>query len=313
MTMTAGVDLGGTKVSVAAIDARGRVKKKVVIPTNPSDGTASVIVGLEKLLAEDCVVEAIGVGIAAFVGLDGKAAVSPNLSFKEPDVGKAVEERFGIPVAVDNDANLAALAEARFGSGVGSDPMLMLTLGTGVGGGVVIEGELYRGARGFAAEFGHMVIERGGPECACGREGCLEALTSGSAIARMGKEAMKADPDGLIARLSNADPAKVSGELVADAAASGDKGAREVIHGAGTWLGEGLAVLVNAFDPSVIVIGGGVVSDDEISELLLQPARARMKEGLASSNAPEVLRARLGNDAGMIGAAALAADLNKTN
>jgi len=298
-------------VSAAAVDSSGRIKKKVVSPTDPEAGTASVIASVEKLLASGCDVTAIGVGVAAFVDLDGKVVFSPNLSYGEPDVGRAVGAKFGLPVAVDNDANLAALAEFRFGVGRQASPMLMLTLGTGVGGALLIDGEVYRGANGLAGEFGHMVVSTNGPACACGKKGCLEALSSGTAIARMGAEAMSRYPDGLIGRLSGGDPSKVSGELVADAAASGDDSARQVIADAGRWLGLGLAGLVDALDPALIVIGGGVVSDGDMSQLLLEPARSAMQDGLVGRSGPEVIRARLGNDAGMIGAAAMAADLKR--
>jgi glucokinase len=207
---------------------------------------------------------------------------------------------------VENDANAAAWGEFRFGAGRGSSDMLLVTVGTGIGGGIVFEGKLFRGAHGFAAEIGHIIVEPGGPRCGCGNLGCWEQVASGKAIGRLGREAAAKHPESHLAELAGGDPQKVTGFEVTKAAQQGDGIAVGILAEVGRRLGEGIAGLVNVLDPEVVVVGGGAI---EAGELLLRPARDAF---VASVEAPEqrpevpVVAAALANDAGAVGVADLA-------
>lgn len=304
--VAAGVDIGGTKVLAALVDDSGQIVHRVAGPTNPDAGTASLLSALEELFAAPgSEAQAIGVAIAAWVEYpSGKVAFAPNLVYELPNVMGAVRERFDLPVAVENDANAAAWGEREFGAGKGADEMLMLTLGTGIGGGIIVRGRLYRGHRGFAAEFGHMTIVEGGPQCACGQRGCLEALASGNAIGRMAREGVGGASDSIVLELAGDNPARITGALVAEAARADDEFAVGILERAGRSLGVGLANLTNAFDPEIIVVGGGGAA---AGYYLLDPARRELTARLSGRrDPPEIVPAALGNDAGVIGVASLA-------
>jgi glucokinase len=325
--LTAGVDIGGTKVFAALVDERGSVVRRATGPTRPDAGTASIVAVLDTLLAgqpgghadgvpDDERPGAIGIAAAAWVEHpSGRVVYAPNLVYEEPDLPAAIGGHFGLPLVVENDANAAAWAECQHGAGRGADHMLMLTVGTGIGGGVVIGGALLRGQHGFAAELGHITLVDGGPLCGCGQRGCLEALASGTAIGRMAREGLSAEldrsaergrpaPDSILLELAGDDPRRITGALVSEAAQAGDEFAAEVLGRAGRWLGLGLANLVNVFDPAVIVIGGGGAA---AGWFLLEPARLEMDRRLHPvRERPPMLEALLGNDAGAIGAASLA-------
>ncbi|MCA1841226.1 MAG: ROK family protein [Actinobacteria bacterium] len=310
MAITVGVDIGGTKV-LAVIAEGPKVLKRYGARVR-GRGFEAAIEAVDRLfdgkIAGDYGVSAIGLGVAGAVDMRTRlVAFSPNLELDGHDVAGAVEERFGLPVAIDNDANMAAFAEWRFGAGVGASAMLMITVGTGVGGGIVIDGDIYRGARGLAGELGHVIIDESGPLCACGNHGCLEALASGTAISRVARELMQ-NRSSIIARLTGGSDEKVTGEVVADAAEAGDEVAIEAIRRAGHYMGIGLASLAHAFDPEVIVLGGGVASG--VDGYLDDAAKTFAKMYLVSPDAPRLVKARLGNDAGVIGAAALAGRLS---
>lgn len=246
-------------------------------------------------------VEGIGLAVAAWVLQPaGTPVFTPNIPGGLP----GLRERFeglGLPLAIENDATAAAWAEFLFGAGVGKDPMAMVTVGTGIGGGLVIDGKVMRGARGFAGEFGHMPVDLDGPLCACGLNGCLEAMASGTALARMAKEVF--DETTVLGSLAKDDPATVTGAMVADAAGAGDQACLRVMEEAGRALGAGLFGLAMAIDPAVIVVGGGVA---EAGEMFLDPARREVERRFAGRAEPvPVVAARAGNDAGAIGAAAL--------
>ena len=326
--LTAGVDIGGTKVFAVLVDEDGSVCERASHPTDPEAGTASIVLALDKLIGRagpDAVpstgsdpspgpgsssgpssgLGAIGIAAAAYVAYpSGRIAFAPNLFYGHTDMAEAVRRRFQVEVVVENDANAAAWAEQQYGAGRGSDDTLMLTVGTGIGGGVVLRGELFRGHLGFAAEFGHITLVDGGPLCACGERGCLEALASGNAIGRMAREGIAGAPDSILRELTGDEPGRITGALVSEAAHAGDEFAAEVLQRAGRWLGTGLASLVNAFDPSVIVIGG---SGAAAGWFLLEPARLELDRRLGRRRPiPPIVTAVLGNDAGAIGAASLA-------
>jgi glucokinase len=237
---------------------------------------------------------------------DGVLRFAPNLVWRDLPIASRIRRALGLPCQVDNDANTAAYAEYRFGAGRGYRHVLLVTVGTGIGGGIVSDGRLFRGANGFAAEIGHIIVEPGGPLCGCGNRGCWEQLASGRAIDRMGRAAASADGGSTLLRLAGGDLEQVSGRHVTEAARQGDEVALRIFAEAGRRLGEGIAGLVNVLDPQVVVVGGGAMV---AADLLLDPARASFQEAVEGPDSrPHVplVAAELGNDAGAVGAAALA-------
>jgi glucokinase len=305
--ITAGVDIGGTKTLAATVDGTGRIMHRTTTPTDPKAGTSSILAALTGLIsagkATPELPSAIGVGVAAWVTYpEGVVAFAPNLDYEDENVRDAVKRRFGLPVVVENDATAAAWGEKLYGAAKDSDDFLMITIGTGIGGGAVLGGKLYRGHQGFASEFGHMTIDSNGPACACGQRGCLEALASGSAVGRMAREALEPSSSSLLKDLASGDLHSIDGAMVTRAAASGDGLAREILEEAGRFLGIGLFSLTQAFDPELIVVGGG--GGDRF---LVDAAEKAMTYKLGQKRrAPRVELAKLGNDAGVIGCAALA-------
>lgn len=303
-----GVDIGGTRVRGALVDDQGRIVLKIERPTDSEAGADGIPALISELLKESPDVLAIGVAVAGFIEQpSGRIAFAPNLAFHRPDLKTLIEQRWGLPVLVENDANAAAWAEHRFGAGRGIDDMLMVTVGTGIGGGVVAGGRLYRGSRGFAAEFGHIPISIGGPQCACGNAGCLEAWASGTALGRLAQERSAGRAGSEVLKLAAGDPEKITGAMVGQAAGIRDPYALELLAELGTRLGVGLAGLARAFDPEMIVVGGGV---SEEGEALLGPARTELGRRFAGQvSPPKLISAALGNDAGVVGAAHLAAQM----
>ena len=248
---------------------------------------------------------AAGLGIPATIDrARGLAIQAVNLTIADVPIRDLMQEQIGLPVFVDNDANMAALAEHLYGAGRGAQNVVMLTIGTGIGGGLILDGEVYRGSTGAAAELGHIVIEEDGPPCQgnCPNHGCVEALASGTAIAKAGKQAAERDPDSALGKALAEGP--IAGRTVTELALSGDGPAREVVAQAGRHIGVALSSLANIFDPDVFVIGGGV---SVVGDLLLDPAREELRSrALPPQNESPVKLAELGPDAGMIGAAAMA-------
>jgi glucokinase len=303
-----GVDVGGTKINALRVARDGAVRERrhAATPADDEDATVAAIVELAReMLTPD--VLAIGVGAAGMVDAsDGTLRFAPNLAWRDVAIAARVHEALGVPVQVDNDANTAAFAEYRFGAGRGYRNLLLVTVGTGIGGGIVSDGRLFRGANGFAAEIGHIIVEPDGPGCGCGNRGCWEQVASGTAIGRMGRETLATHPGSQLAKLVDGDPERVTGATVTEAARDGDATAIAVLADAGRRLGEGIAGLVNVLDPQIVVVGGGAVV---AGDLLLEPARAAFIDAVeAPASRPRVpiVPAQLANDAGAIGAAALA-------
>jgi glucokinase len=304
-----GVDVGGTKVAAIRMRPDGLVLDRVEIATpsrDPEGSVAAIVEAARRMVGPGTV--AIGVGAAGMVEFaTGTLRYAPNIAYREVAISARVRDELGLPCLLDNDANAAAWGEHRFGAGRGSRTMLLVTVGTGIGGGLVLDGKLFRGAHGFAAEIGHTVVEPDGPPCGCGNRGCWETVASGSTVQRMGREVVLDLPSSRIAVLAGGDPTRVTGEMVSDAATWGDDAARNVLRQVGWRLGQGIAGLVNVIDPDLVVVGGGVAQG--AGDLVLDPAREAYLEHVegADHRPPlPIVAASLGNDAGAIGAAALA-------
>ena len=303
-----GIDIGGTKIAGAVVDRSGRILAERQEPTPPRSGAvvvAALLLDLVAQLRKDHDVAAVGAGAAGVVRWpEGRVLWAPNNAYQNWAIRDELERETGLPAVVDNDANVAGFAEARLGERP-YEQMLFLTVGTGVGACVVLDGQIYRGPTGMAAELGHMIVDPLGPRCGCGLHGCLEAVASGTALTRMGREAAAAEPDGLIARLGRTDGA-VTGQTVTAAAQQGDPTAENLFARLGRWLGIGIASLATIFELEAVVIGGGVV---RTGALLLDPTRAAAREYAYAPQVrgvPPVLPATFGSDAGVIGAALLA-------
>ena len=309
--LTVGVDVGGSKVLAGVVDARGHVLESIRRET-PSKSPAAVedaIVECVPAFGARHQVAAVGIGAAGFVDA-ARASVlfSPPLAWRNEPLRDAVWRRLRLPIVVDNDANAAAWAESRFGAGVGHRHVICITLGTGIGGALVLDGRIFRGANGMAGEFGHMQVVPGGHRCECGNRGCWEQYASGNALVRDARELVVADSPVAhhLRDLVEGDPSRLTGPLISDAARDSDPAAVELITEVGTWLGVGLAGLTAAFDPDCIIVGGGVSG---AGELLLQPTRdafGRTLTGRGFRTVPPIVGAFLGPDAGFIGAADLA-------
>jgi len=308
-----GVDLGGTKLLAGAVDGALRVHHRA-LRAAPSADAGEVIAKIESAVAEAAEaviapVEAVGIGIPSTLDdARGESVYSTHLPLAGVRVQALLAERLDLPVFVDNDANLHLLAEHRLGAAMGARNALMLTLGTGIGGGILIDGRLYRGASGAAGELGHIVIDEDGPSCQgnCPNRGCLEVMASGTALGREAERIAWARPDSALGRARRS-RGGITGPLVTELAHDGDPAARDVVALVGRRLGVGLSSLVNVFAPDVIVIGGGVVA---AGELLLTPAREELRARALppARDRVRVLPARFGDEAGMLGAALLALD-----
>ncbi|HEY7874311.1 MAG TPA: ROK family glucokinase [Actinomycetota bacterium] len=306
-----GVDVGGTGTKAGVVDRDGAVLARSERPTDPTAGTKGIIGTIDDLLLKagrlDVSIAAIGVGAAGFVDAgSGSVTFSPNLTYDDPEIATAVEARVGIPTVVDNDANAAAWGERKFGAARGSDHVALITLGTGIGSGFIVEGRLVRGFTGAAAELGHMVVDPDGPQCPCGLRGCLEQLASGTAIARLGKQAVEADAGSSILSFAGSIE-EITAEHVGKAAREYDDAARSVLRRAGTSLGVGLSNVANLFDPEMIVLGGGVVAAGEPYLGAARDTLVRMTQA-QRRRAMRLDVTSLGRDGGIIGAAALAYD-----
>jgi glucokinase len=311
MALSVGVDVGGTKVLALALDESGRrIGKEARRPTpKGSDALLDAIVGvITEVRASAGEVSAVGVGVPGLVDRSGCLAVGPNLpGITELPFRDELQGRMGLPVSVDNDATCATWAEVKLGAARGASEAFMVTLGTGIGGGVVTSGRLQRGHNGFAGEPGHMVVDPDGIPCPCGRRGCWERYASGSGLGRLAREAAESGKGARLIELAG-DAELVRGEHVAAAAREGDAEAIEVFRQFGWWAALGIANLVNLLDPEIVVVGGGLV---EAGEVVLGPIRSAARElELAAEYRPDVpiVPAVLGGDAGAIGAALIGFD-----
>jgi glucokinase len=313
-TYAIGVDLGGTKTETALVDAEGQIAGRQRTPTEAAKGPDHVIetivsmVETHYLRNADLPVCAIGIGVAGQVDSEqGIVRRAPNLDWRDFPIRERLEAALRLPVAALNDVQAITYGECRCGVGLGARNLVCVFAGTGVGGGIVIDGKLVRGTSGNAGEFGHMTIERNGPLCSCGNRGCLEAFVGGWAVARRAREAAAAEPmrAAALLRLAGGETANITAALVAKAATQGDALARALVAEIGTALGVGLASVADALNPELLILGGGIVEGmPDLVEIAEQELRRR---ALAAALQPlRVVRSELGADAGVIGAALFA-------
>jgi len=312
MSYTLGVAVGGTKVLGGVVDELGTVVKTARRDT-PREGGAALtqaIADVAKELMSEFTIDSVGVSAAGFVSSDRKTMLAtPNIAgWNGVDLDYQLTSLIGLPVVIENDANAAAWGEARFGAGRGKRHMLMLTVGTGIGGGIVVNGELYRGAFGIAAEIGHIRVVPEGHLCGCGARGCFEQYASGNALMRHAREAIAASPDIARNLLSRGDGTLevLTGKAITDAARDGDAVALAAFNTTAQWLGAGIASLAVVLDPECVVIGGGVI---DAGEILLKPTREALERSMPFAGKhpyPEIIGAQLGNEAGLVGVADLA-------
>ncbi len=312
-----GVDLGGTNITFAAVDFRGRITRKLKIPTQASRGRDAVmkriIDGIRQLVLEQGsrAGRPAGVGIGSPGPLNSRTGViyeTPNLpGFRDTALAAPVHKALGLPVYLENDANAAAFGELWAGAGRRVENLVMLTLGTGVGGGIILGGRLYSGVDDTAGELGHMVIDPTGPVCGCGQKGCLEQFASATAIARRARQAVEKGGGSRLLKLAAGDPANISAKLVHEAFFLGDALARKVWLDTCRYLGIGIGNYINIFNPQKVVLGGGVMTSGR-RKALFEPLK---KEALARAfsrpaRTARIVAAELGDEAGVIGAAGLA-------
>ncbi|MQY02466.1 ROK family glucokinase [Actinomadura macrotermitis] len=312
MALTIGVDVGGTKVAAGVVDDRGTILEQVRRPTPSTDPqqTAEVIAEVVDLLKGKYEqVSAVGLGTAGFVDETRSTVLfAPNLAWRNEPIKQKVEDRVGLPVVVENDGNATAWGEARFGAGRGHDFVVLVTLGTGIGAGIIIGGELYRGRFGIGAEVGHFRVVPDGRRCGCGNRGCWEQYASGNALVHEARELARVSPAmaGRLLELGEGRPEGISGPEVTQAAREGDAAALECFGTVAAWAGQGLADLAAILDPGLFVIGGGL---SDAGDLLLDPVRAAFERSLTGRGhrpTPQIRIAELGSAAGIVGAADLA-------
>ena len=310
MALAIGVDIGGSKVLGGVVDEQGSVIDTELRDTPGHDvlDTETVIVEVVDTLSRRHEVAAVGIGAAGWVGTDRATVLfAPHLAWRNEPLRDALQERIGLAVTVENDANAAAWAEYRFGAARDEPVVVCITLGTGIGGGFVVDGDVYRGAYGVGAEFGHMTMVPAGRRCACGNSGCWEMYASGTALAYDAREIAAAAPAAAHRLIETAAGGELDGPVVTAAARAGDPIAIGIYTAMGRWLGIGMASLAAALDPSIFVVGGGVSEAGE--RLLLEPARQAFSETLTGRGyrpAARIAMADFGPRAGLVGAADLA-------
>jgi glucokinase len=311
MSYAVGVDIGGTKIAAGVVDEQGKILEKVRHASPKDDPVAlrSTVEALVNDLRTRHEVVAVGIGAAGFVSNDRRRVLfAPHLEYGDEPIADLLQDSLGLPVVVENDASAAAWAEFSCGAGRGVPDQLMVAVGTGIGGGIVVDGRLYRGGHGIAAEIGHLGLVRDGRPCQCGRRGCFEQYASGSRLTENARAAVTAGRAPQLLEAAGGSAAGVTGAVITQLATGGDHDAVALFAEIGDWLGLGIASLVAVLDPTLVILGGGV---SEAGEVLLAPTRqslARELTGRGHHPGPNLRLAALGNDAGLIGAADLARD-----
>ncbi len=312
IVLTAGVDIGGTKLLAVAATEKGEITAVRRQPTaaGPDAVLSATCDVVTDLIAAEPGIAAVGVGLPGLVDLHGVVHYAPNLpGFLGVPAREWLAARCPVPVVVDNDANVAALGEVLHGAGRGHRQVLVVTLGTGIGGGLVVNGEVYRGGYGLAAEIGHFTVDPAGPLCACGARGHWEAIASGTALGRRAREwAVRGDAPGVLARAGGAVD-EVTSHEVRQSAVAGEADGLAIVAEHARAVALGLGGLINIFDPEIVVVSGGLI---DFGDLLLEPLRAMLPDYVEAADqrpVPPVLPAALGEHAGAVGAAALARTL----
>ncbi|MGV0397953.1 ROK family protein [Corynebacterium suicordis] len=309
--LTIGIDIGGTNLRAAVINQAGVVLDMEQLPTPPSSGALETAVEavVDKLTARHPQVAAVGLAIAGFVDENQETVrFAPHLPWRGSNVKQNMSKRLGLPVTVEHDANSAAWGEHFFGAAKETKTWVLCALGTGIGGAIMMNGDIYRGAYGVAPEFGHLTVMPNGRRCPCGKRGCLERYCSGSALPLTAQDliAMGRYPESRLAQEYGNHPEEITGRVVVNMAREGDPLALAVIKDMATWLGRGLAMVQDILDPELIVLGGGVAAD---ADLYLERAERVMHRSVVGAGSRPVARlavAELGSQAGMIGVAKLA-------
>lgn len=309
-----GIDLGGTNIAAGIVNNKGDILHKLSIPTKRNRHSEYIIKDMVDLLLnieKEAKIplsefKSIGIGVPGLVNdKDGIVVYCPNINFKNVMLRKEIQKYINLPVHVGNDANCAALAESIKGASKGKKNSVLITLGTGIGGGIVINKNLYTGFNGAAAEIGHMVICVDGEKCGCGRKGCFEAYASANALIKQAKQLCMENPECLINKLVDGNIEKIDAKIPFDASKKGDKPSQNLITNYIKYLAEGISNLISIFQPEVVVIGGGINKE---GEYLLTPLKEMIKDrvyGKNILNIPDIRTAQLSNDAGIVGAAML--------
>jgi glucokinase len=309
--LTVGVDVGGTSVRAGLVDAAGALLdlRRAATPAGDQALEDAIVGVVTELVTAHRGVRGVGLAVAGFVSHDRRhVGFAPHLSWRCVPVADRIERRLDVPVVLEHDANAAALAEYHYGAALGGGVALLVVLGTGIGGALLVDGQLYRGAHGVAPELGHLRLVPDGRPCVCGKRGCWERYCSGTGLATTALELLAAHRavSGPLAREAGGDPQRLSGRRVALAARDGDPVARRAMAELARWLGEGLALVADVYDPEVVVIGGGV---SESAPLFLDAARehyAARVTGAGYRPLARIRTAQLGPEAGIVGAALLA-------
>ena len=316
-----GVDVGGSKVLAGEVDQHGRIRDEVRLTTPGRRVEVSIVedtlLDAVARVANGRIIDAVGVAAAGFVDVERERVLfAPHLPWRGEHLIDRLSARFGAPVVLDNDANCAAVAESEYGAATGAPSAVVLTLGTGIGGALLVDGRLWRGVNGMAGEFGHMQMVPDGLRCECGGAGCWEQYCSGNALVRDARARVGQEQSQLW-EMCDGVADQLTGPMVTEAAAGGDPVALEAFAAIGHWLGVGLANIAAAMDPACLVVGGGV---SEAGGALLDPARAALHRSLVAGSertvqgrrvraVPDITQARLGPEAGLVGAAVLAREL----
>ena len=307
MRQAIAIDLGGTKISWAIVNESYEFQQRLQVPTPAT--TEAVIDELGHIVDEAVASvpdpAGVGIGVAGLVDHGrGLIVAAPNLPLAGEPIIERLHARWGFECQIDNDANLAVLGELVAGAGRGRRDFIGLTVGTGIGGGIIIDGRLWRGHKGAAGEFGHMIVDPRGPVCGCGNHGCLETKASGTAIERLAKESVAGKPGSALAKSVGGDAELMTGLIVAKEARTGNDEALAVLAEAGRWLGIGIGNLINIFDPEIVVVGGGVAGS---LDLVMDHIENRVRQVVIDPRGQEtpISLSRLENSAGLLGAAAL--------
>ena len=315
-TNVIGVDMGGTKILSAVIDAEGNILGTAKVPTKADAGTSVVIDriadSIQKAIGTSGVnetsIEAVGIGAPGPLDPEtGVVIFAPNLGWRDVPLKAELEARVGIPTFVDNDVNVGTLGEHAFGAGKGVQNIVGIFVGTGIGGGIILQGELFHGASKTAGEIGHIIVKADGPRCGCGRRGCLEALASRTAMTKQFQKAIKKKgKKSVISKLTNGDLSAIRSGVLAKAIRANDKLTLKIFKKATKYLGIGIGSIVNFLNPEMIILGGGVV--EALDDTFLDNIRAAAaKYALPNTlDGVQIVRAKLGDNSGILGAAALA-------